>query len=97
MLRAYADQWALITGASSGIGAEFARQLAARGMHLILTARREDLLQKLAEEVHQAHGTKAEIIACDLLADDGPERLMAEADGMTCDGLATWLFSFMSR
>lgn len=78
MLRAYADQWALITGASSGIGAEFARQLAARGMHLILTARREDLLQKLAEEVHQAHGTKAEIIACDLLADDGPERLMAE-------------------
>lgn len=80
VLRAYADQWALITGASSGIGAEFARQLAARGMHLILTARREDLLQKLADEVHQAHGTKTEIIVCDLNAEHGPAQLMAEVD-----------------
>lgn len=80
VLRAYADQWALITGASSGIGAEFARQLAARGMHLILTARRESLLTALAEELHRDHGTKTEIIAADLLAPDGPAELMAEVE-----------------
>ena len=66
MLSAYADNWALVTGASTGIGAEFARKLAARGMHLVLTARREELLRELASELHTAHGTKCEIIPVDL-------------------------------
>ncbi len=66
MISGYADQWALVTGASSGIGAEFARRLASRGMHLVLVARRKELLEKLAEELHTAHGTKCEIIVCDL-------------------------------
>ncbi|MGE5192730.1 MAG: SDR family NAD(P)-dependent oxidoreductase [Deltaproteobacteria bacterium] len=80
MLIAYADHWALITGASSGIGAEFARQLAARGMHLILTARREQLLAQLAAELHQAHGTKTEIIIADLSNPDEPKRLLDEVE-----------------
>jgi hypothetical protein len=78
VLKAYADHWALITGASSGIGAEFARQLAARGMHLVLTARREQLLTQLAGELHQAHGTKTEIIVADLSKAQEPARLLDE-------------------
>lgn len=66
MIRGYADKWALITGASSGIGAEFARRLAARGMHLVLVARRRELMESLAQELHTAHGTKCEIIVSDL-------------------------------
>jgi uncharacterized protein len=53
---------ALITGASSGIGEEFARQLAARGYELILVARRKDRLEALAGELD----TKAAVIECDL-------------------------------
>src|SRR5262249_25308602 len=75
---AYADHWALITGASSGIGAEFARQLAARGMHLVLSARREELLKQLAAELHQAHGAKTEIILADLSKPEAPQRLIEE-------------------
>lgn len=66
MIVGYADQWALITGASSGIGAEFARRLASRGMHLVLVARRKELLEKLADDLHTAHGTKCEIIVADI-------------------------------
>ncbi|RUA20769.1 MAG: hypothetical protein DSY79_09660, partial [Chloroflexi bacterium] len=39
--------WALVTGASSGLGAEFARQLAAKGLNIILTARRRDRMEPL--------------------------------------------------
>lgn len=78
MLKAYADQWALVTGASSGIGAEFARQLAARGMHLVLVARREGHLKDLADELHRAHGTKCKILVADLSRDGEPTRVVRE-------------------
>ncbi len=66
MIELYADRWALITGASSGIGAEFARRLAGRGMHLVLVARREHVLKELADELHTRHGTECKLIVGDL-------------------------------
>jgi short-subunit dehydrogenase len=56
----------LVTGASSGIGAELARQLAARGHGVFLVARREDRLRELAEEIAGEYGVRAEIAAADL-------------------------------
>lgn len=58
--------YALITGASSGIGAEIARQLAARGYNLILAARRIDRLEMLAEELRDGGGLDIQVIQSDL-------------------------------
>ena len=62
---------AVITGASSGIGAEFAGQLAARGYDLLLIARRRDRLTALAEELAKSHGTAAQTLVADLTTEDG--------------------------
>jgi short-subunit dehydrogenase len=62
---------ALITGASSGIGAEFARQLAQRGHPLTLVARRKDRLEELAAELRSAHATEVSVLVADLETSDG--------------------------
>jgi uncharacterized protein len=62
----YGGQTTLITGASSGIGAEFAHQLAERGSDLILVARRLDRLESLAEKLSERFGVRVEAIALDL-------------------------------
>lgn len=69
---------ALITGASAGIGAEFARQLAASGHDLILTARRLDRLQALAKTLTEQHGVRTHCIAADLAKPVDVERLLTE-------------------
>jgi short-subunit dehydrogenase len=62
----YKDQTALISGASSGIGAEFARQLHALGTNVILVARREEALGQLAKELNQKRQDSAAYMVVDL-------------------------------
>jgi short-subunit dehydrogenase len=68
-------QWAVITGATAGIGLEFARALAARGVSCVLAARRSDRLGAVADELEAAHGIQTRTVTVDLAADDGPETL----------------------
>ena len=68
---------ALVTGASAGLGAEFARQLAARGHDLLLVARREERLKELAHELGAAHGVRVDVFAADLAEPEAPARIEA--------------------
>jgi len=58
--------WALVTGASSGIGAEFARQLAAEGLNVVLAARRKTLLDELGGQLRQRFGVETRSVVTDL-------------------------------
>jgi short-subunit dehydrogenase len=62
--------WALVAGASDGIGACFARRIAAEGVNLLLLARREARLEELAAELRSAHGVEARGVALDLVSAD---------------------------
>jgi len=69
------DKWALITGASAGLGATFAQQLAAAGYSLVLIARREPQLQQLQQQLVSEHGIKCEYLAIDLSQPDANQRI----------------------
>ncbi|AXI03668.1 SDR family NAD(P)-dependent oxidoreductase [Aquirhabdus parva] len=80
---------ALITGASAGIGACFARFLAAQGHDLLLVARREQRLQELATELRAQYGIRCEILAADLTDRQAPKAIMdyATEQGLEIDVL----------
>lgn len=84
-----ADRTCLVTGASSGIGAEIARRLAERGWGVTLVARREDRLRTLAEELAAGHGVRAEVLAADLTEAEARTALVGATTerGLTVAGL----------
>lgn len=74
--------WAVVAGASQGIGEAWAHALAARGLNLVLTARRESLLRETAEAVAREHGVETRALALDLGGADALARLRALTDGL---------------
>ena len=80
----YRGKTALITGASSGIGEAFARQLAERGMDLILVARSQDKLLALADELAGEHGCRTKVLVADL---SEPDQAAGLADRVKSAGL----------
>ena len=70
-------KWALITGASAGIGVAFAKELAFGGTNLVLTARRKDRLENLARSLAANYKISTEVIAADLADPNAPEKIFA--------------------
>lgn len=72
----FEGKWVLVTGASSGMGVEFARQTAQVGARLVLAARREDKLEALAAELREAHGSDVVVLRTDLAEPGAAARLV---------------------
>lgn len=81
MISEWKGKWALVTGASAGIGKALAGELALGGANLVLTARRQDRLESLARELTSKHGVKTEIIAADLAQATAPEKIIKFTQG----------------
>jgi len=79
MQNEWRNKWALVTGASAGIGVALATELAAGGTHLVLTARRRDRLEALGQSLKKAHAIEAEVFAGDLAEPDAPQKIYAFA------------------
>ena len=75
-------RWAVIAGASEGVGASLADQLAERGLDLVLIARNESKLEELAANVRERHGVEARPLVLDLTATDVGDRVAAATDGL---------------
>ena len=81
MISEWKGKWALVTGASAGIGKALAEELALGGANLVLTARRQQRLKVLAEELARKHGVKAEIFAADLAQNSAAEEIFNFTQG----------------
>ena len=77
---ALSGRHALVTGASSGLGVDFARELAGRGASLTLVARREDRLRALQRELADRTGVEVRVVALDLNDPGAPDRLVADTE-----------------
>src|SRR5436309_13800072 len=79
-MNSFAGKWALITGASSGLGLEFADLLAAQKVNLVLAARRQDSMEKLASDLRRKYGVDVLVEAIDLASSGAASRLKSSLD-----------------
>jgi len=77
MVSEWKGKWALVTGASAGIGVALAEELAAGGTHLVLTARRLDRLQEIADSLRKKYAIQTHVVAADLAKRDAPQEIFA--------------------
>lgn len=94
--------WGVVTGASGGIGAEYARALAEKGMNVVLVARNAGKLHELAQELRSQHGVDIKIVAQDLGKPEGLEQLKQATEnmevGLLVNNAGTWQFgSFLDN
>ncbi|MEZ4403253.1 MAG: SDR family NAD(P)-dependent oxidoreductase [Kofleriaceae bacterium] len=95
-------RWAVVTGASSGIGAEFARQLAAAGVSVVLVARRRERLAALADELRAQHRVEARVSAHDLADPAAAAALAAAVEDLdlglvVCNAGTSWKGRFLEQ
>ncbi|MDP7061370.1 MAG: SDR family oxidoreductase [Planctomycetota bacterium] len=74
--------WAVVTGASAGLGADYCRQLAERGLNLVLVARRREQLEVLANELQAKHGVECRVLVLDLLAENAIAEIEDAVSGL---------------
>ncbi len=94
--------WGVVTGASQGIGAEFARGLAEKGMNVVLVARNFDKLQEAASQLKKDYGVQVKVVAADLSIRDGLEKVKQATEdlevGMLVNNAGSWQFgSFLDN
>lgn len=80
-----AKPWALVTGASAGIGTEFCRQLAALGYQLVLVARRRDKLEAVADELKKTYSANSLVLTADLSVPGASEEIAAQLEEKQID------------
>ena len=81
-LNAKYGQWAIITGASSGIGLELATQLAKAGFNLVINARHADKLKQVEMQLKSYSGSSIKTVACDVGEADGPDKIIKATQGL---------------
>src|SRR6202046_364966 len=79
--KAWQGKWALVTGASAGIGEAIAVELAKAGVNLALTARRRERLDLLAERLSTGHSIEAKVIVADLTLPQAPQQIFDATEG----------------
>jgi uncharacterized protein len=84
-MTSWSGKWALVTGASAGIGAALAEELARGGTNLVLTARRRERLQELAQKLEAAHKIQTKIFVADLAQADAPETIFQFTKGQAIE------------
>ncbi len=93
--------WGVVVGATEGIGAEFARELAARGLNVALVARREEVLRQTGEELRRAYGIQVLAVSLDMAEADSVDSLVKWTTGLevgllVCSAAVSPIGSFLS-